>query len=79
MLWAPAVSPAVEHVAVRVLPLPETATALQPEIDAPASVKFTVPPGLKPVTDAVNVTLAPITEGLAELVSEVDVVALFTV
>ena len=79
MLWVPAVSAAVEHVAVRVLPLPETATALHPEIDTPASVKFTVPPGLNPVTDAVKVTLAPATEGLAELVSEVDAVALLTV
>jgi hypothetical protein len=41
-------------------------------------VKFTVPPGFKPVTDAVNVTLAPTAEGLSELESEVDEVAWLT-
>jgi len=78
MLCAPGVSAEVEHAAVRVLPDPVSATAPQPEIEAPPSVKLTVPPGLKPLTDAVKVTPAPTKDGLTELVSEVDAAALFT-
>jgi hypothetical protein len=75
----PTLSAAVLHWAVCVLPDPASATAPQPEIETPPSVKLTAPPGLKPVTEAVNVTLAPATEGLAELASEADAEALFTV
>ncbi len=67
-----AVRALVLHCAVLVLPDPPSVTALQPLIETPPSVKLTVPLGLKPVTDAVNVTLAPATDGLAELDSEVE-------
>ena len=59
MLWVPAASADVEQVAVRVLPLPASATAAQPAIDAAPSLKLTVPVGAEPVTVAVKVTLAP--------------------
>ena len=68
----------VEHVAVRVLPLPAAkATAEQPVIDTPPSVKLTVPVGAVAVTVAVNVTLAPDVDGFSELASVV-VLAAFT-
>ena len=67
------------HCAVRVLAEPARATAPQPEIETPPSVKLTVPLGVKPVTEAVNVTLAPAIEGLAELASEADAEAWLTV
>src|SRR5215470_12316688 len=68
MLWLPAVSVVVEHEAVRVLLLPASATAAQAaEIEVPPSVKFTTPVGLVPVTAAVNVTMEPTADGLAEL------------
>ena len=51
MLCVPAVSADVEQVAVRVLPLPASATAAQPAIDAAPSLKLTVPVGAEPVTD----------------------------
>src|SRR6266853_5959514 len=73
MLWVPSVRPLVTHVAVRELPTPVTADALQPPIELPPSVKFTVPVGLDPVTVAVNVTLAPTVDGLSELMSAVVV------
>ena len=73
MLWAPAARPAVEQAAVPVLPLPMRATAPQPVIDVPPSVKFTVPAGALPVTVAVNATLAPTLDGLSELTSVVVV------
>jgi hypothetical protein len=69
----------VLHCAVRVLPDPLNVTALQPLIETPPSVKLTVPLGLKPVTDAVKATLAPATDGLAELEREVEAAALLTV
>ena len=68
----------VVHVAVRVLPLPASATALHPEIDVPPSVKLTAPVGLKPLIDAVKVTLIPGATGLLELDSVVLLVALLT-
>src|SRR6266567_4742636 len=67
MLWVPAVSALVEHAAVRVLPLPASATALQPASELAPSVKFTLPVGLLPVTVAVKLTLAPAVDGFAEL------------
>jgi hypothetical protein len=79
MPCVPAARPLVLHCAVRVLPEPASATALQPEIETPPSVKFTLPVGLKPVTEAVNVTLTPALDGLAELETAVVLLALFTV
>ena len=73
MLWVPAVRAAVEHAAVRVLPLPVSATAEQPVIDVGPSLKLTLPVGATPVTVAVNVTLAPTVDGFTELVSAVVV------
>ncbi len=72
----PAVSAEVLHVAVRVLPLPPSAAVPQPAMLVPPSVKFTVPVGALPVTDAVNVTLAPTIDGLVPLATPV-VVATF--
>jgi hypothetical protein len=61
-----------------VLPEPLTATAEQPVIEFAPSVKFTLPVGLSPVTDAVRVTFAPTEAGLFEL-DNVEVLAtLFT-
>ena len=71
MLCTPVASAAVAHAAVRVLPLPESATALQPEIAVPASRNATVPVGADPVTLAVSVTLCPVVEGLVPLASVV--------
>ena len=53
------------QVAVRVLPLPASATAAQPAIDVAPSLKLMVPVGAMPVTVAVNVTLAPKVDGFA--------------
>ncbi len=66
------------HCAVRVLPEPVNTTAAQPEIELPPSVKLTLPVGAKPVTVAVKVTLAPASDGLAELDSVAALVALLT-
>ena len=68
----------VLHWALRVLPEPASATAPQPEIETPPSVKLTLPVGLKPVTEAVKVTLAPAPAGLAELANAVLLVAALT-
>ena len=57
------------------MPLPVRATAEQPLIELAPSLKLTVPVGDVPVTVAVNVTLAPTFDGLAELVREVVVAA----
>src|SRR6516165_6008446 len=67
MLWVPAVRAVVAHCAVRLLPLPPTATAEQLAIEAAPSLKFTVPVGALPVTLAVKVTLTPTVAGLTEL------------
>ena len=61
------------HAAVRLLPLPVSATAVQPVIALPSSVKPTLPVGLVPFTVAVKVTLAPAGAGLSELASVVVV------
>src|SRR5260221_102183 len=73
MLCAATVRLAVEHAAVRVLPLPVNATAEHPVIDVPPSVKLALPVGATPVTDAVNVTLPPANNGFAELATVVVV------
>ena len=56
------------HVAVLLFAAPAgSATAPQPVIVLPPSVKATLPVGAVPVTVAVKVTLVPTTDGLAEL------------
>ena len=79
MLWLPTARPLVVQAAVRESPEPLKATAVHPVIDAPPSRKLTLPVGALPLTVAVNVTLAPTTDGLAELESVVLLVALLTV
>src|SRR2546427_12169523 len=69
MLCVPTLKLLVAHCAVLVLPGPLSAEAAQPLIEFPPSVKVTVPVGLDPVTVAVNVTFAPTTDGLTELVN----------
>ena len=61
------------QVAVLLLPAPLSATALQPLITLPESVKLTVPVGALPATVAMKVTLAPTVAGLSELDSVVVV------
>ena len=78
MLCVPAVSADVVHVAVRVLPLPANATAAQPASDDAPSLKLTLPVGARPVTEAVNVTLAPNVDGVPELARTLEDVALTT-
>ncbi len=73
MPCTPAASAAVAHVALRVLPEPVSATDEHPASAVPDSVNATVPVGAAPVTLAVNVTLWPCVEGLAELASVVVV------
>lgn len=75
MLCVPGVNALVAHCAVRVLPEPDRTTAAHPAIEAPPSVKLTVPVGEVPVTLAVNATIAPTADGLAELVRLVVVAA----
>ena len=75
MPWVPAASVDVVHVAVRVLPLPASATAVQPASDVAPSLKLMVPVGAKPVTEAVNVTLAPNVDGVPELARMVEDIA----
>jgi hypothetical protein len=73
MLCVPAANALVVHCPVRVLPEPVRTTAVQPTMEVPPSVKPTVPVGAVPVTLAVNVTIAPTADGLAELVRVVVV------
>jgi hypothetical protein len=69
----------VLQVAVLVLDVPVgSATALQPLIVVPLSVKPTVPVGDNPVTVAVKVTLTPTIDGFAELASAVVLAVLTT-
>src|SRR5215468_479079 len=73
MLCVPAVSEVVAHCAVRLLPLPVSATAEQPPIELAPSLKFTAPVGEVPVTVAVKVTFAPTVDGFSEVPSVVVV------
>src|SRR3954465_12447889 len=73
MVWVPANRAALEQAALRALPEPISATALQPPIVAPLSVKVIVPLGALPVTVAVKVTFVPTVDGLLELASAVAV------
>ena len=80
MLCVPAARLALLHVAVLELAEPAgNATAPQPVIVLPPSVKATLPVGAAPVTVAVKVTLAPTSDGLAELANAAVLGALFTV
>src|SRR6266545_3936619 len=63
MLCVPALSALVVHAAVRLLPLPDNATAEQPASDVAPSLKLTDPVGLAPVTVAVKVTFDPTVDG----------------
>jgi hypothetical protein len=67
MLCVAAVRLLVVHAAVLLLPLPVSATALQPPIELAPSLKLTLPVGLLPVTVAVNVMLVPNVDGFFEL------------
>ncbi len=79
MLCAPTLRLLVLQVAVLLLAAPAgNATALQPPIALPPSVKATLPVGAVPVTVAVNVTMAPISDGVPELESVVPVPDVFT-
>ena len=72
MLCVPWVRLLVLHVAILELAAPAgSAIALQPVIVVPPSVKATGPVGAVPATVAVNVTLAPTSDGLPELDSVV--------
>src|SRR6187549_3653261 len=71
--WVPTARLEVVQAAVRLLPAPVSATAVQPAIALPLSVKPTLPVGLVPFTVAVSVTLAPTCAGLSELASVVEV------
>jgi hypothetical protein len=73
MAWVPTARVAVLQLAVLLFALPASATALQPAIVLPLSVKPTLPVGLTPVTVAVNVTLVPEGADVAELLRVVDV------
>src|SRR5688500_2012079 len=68
MVWLPADSADVEHVAAP----PATTWLPHPEIVAPPSRKSTVPVGLVPVMVAVNVTVCPVIEGFADEPSAVE-------
>ena len=72
-MCTPAASELVLHVAVLLLPVPLNATAPQPAMVVPPSVKLTVPVGAEPATVAVKVTFDPAETGLPELVSVVVV------
>src|SRR5271165_545238 len=73
MLCVPEDRLLVLHAALRALPEPATATALQPVMAVFPSLKLTLPVGALPVTVAVKVTLAPTVAGLSELASVVVV------
>src|SRR5213593_1891931 len=75
MLWVPMLSVLMLHAALRLLPEPVSAMALQPLSALPPSVKLTLPVGLVPTTVAVKDTLAPLAAGFAEL-AKLVVVAL---
>src|SRR5215472_12029287 len=78
MLCVPSARVLVEHCAVREVPDPASATAEQPPIEPPPSMKLTDPVGEAPVTVAVKVTTAPWVAGFAELESVVVLGALVT-
>src|ERR1700681_483073 len=71
MLCVPWLKALVVHAAVRALPLPVSATALQPLSALLPSVKATLPVGLLPGTVAVKGTELPTVDGFNELTSAV--------
>ena len=71
--YVPADSALVEQAAVRTLPEPTSATALQEDNAVPLFLNATLPVGDEPVTVAVKVTVVPATTGLAEDAREVVV------
>src|SRR5450631_1015495 len=72
MLCVPALRLLVLHVAILELAAPAgSVSAPQPVMVVPSAVKATLPVGAVPATAAVNVTLAPTTDGLPELDSVV--------
>src|ERR1022692_138851 len=74
MLCVPALRLLVLHVTILELAAPAgSVIAPQPVMVLPLSVKATVPVGAVPATVAVNVTLAPTSDGFAELASVVVV------
>jgi hypothetical protein len=78
ILCVATVSVLIVHAAVLLLPLPASATALQPVTEPPSAVKATEPVGPTPLTVAVNVTLTPPVDGFKELATPVVLVALLT-
>ncbi len=80
MLCAPTLRLLVLQVTFLLFTAPAgNATALQPLIATPPSANVTLPVGAVPATVAVNVTAAPTSDGLPEVVSDVLLAALFTV
>jgi hypothetical protein len=80
MLCVPTPRLALLHVAVLVFAAPAgSATAPQPVIVLPPSVKAMLPVGAVPIIVAVKVTLVPTTDGFAELANVAVLVALLTV
>ena len=75
MTWAPTASPFATHAALRVLPLPVSGTAAQPDKVCGPSENATTPVGARPVTLAVNVTLCPNVDGFTDEVTTVVEVA----
>jgi hypothetical protein len=71
MLCVAALNALVLQAAVLLLPLPVSATALQPPIELAPSLKFTLPVGLLPATVAVNMTFVPAVDGFDELTTVV--------
>ena len=69
--WLPVVSALVEQDADRALPLPVRLIALQPASATPLSVNLTEPVGAVPLTVAVNVTIAPVSDGFGVAVTDV--------
>jgi hypothetical protein len=78
ILCVATISVLVVQAAVLLLPLPARATALQPVIEVPPSVKLTAPVGPTPLTVAANVTFAPPVDGFKELATPVVLAALLT-
>jgi hypothetical protein len=74
MLWTPTARLLILQAAVRMLPTPVRATAPHPVSATLFSEKRTLPVGLDPVIEAMNVTEATAGAGLPELVNDVVVV-----
>ena len=75
MLWVPTARLLIWQAAVRLLPVPVSATAPQLASATLFSVKLTLPVGFDPATVAVKVTAAPKGAGVPEVASVVVLVA----